>query len=198
MNDAPHPDDVVRPIIESLELAGSLDELMAKHERAVRADPEWATPKHTHCHDLVVAFAAGVLRADPWHHGYKVPPGFDGVLNWIAFKVQEEFKDEVVVLSLVEIKERFKRWAEEHPQFLKWNEPEDPGTVVGIVSRYTAIPNKRDFIDLGAIVHNATLYIRDDRRKNEDFDRRFEAKYGPLKEKRDAAGPQEAPRPDHS
>jgi hypothetical protein len=195
MDSSPHPDDVVRPIIESMELAGSLDELLAKHERALRTDPEWATPKHVHCHDLVIAFAYGVLAADPWHHGYKVPPGFDSVLNWIAFKVQEEFKDEVVKLSLVEIRDRFKRWGAEHPQFLKWNEA-PPGVVVGVVSRYSAIPNERQFIGLDAIVHNAILYIRDKRRKDEAFDLAFDKKYGHLnKERGDESGCSETSRP---
>jgi hypothetical protein len=178
MDPIPHPDDIVRPIVESMALSGIFDQVGKAHQLSLRADPEWSTPRWVHVHELVQAFAVGVLRADPWHKGYKVPPGFDGVINWIAFKVQEEFKDkEVVKLSLIEIKERFKRWGEEHPQFMKWNESPTPGTVVSIVSRYSVTPEERDFIDLGALVHNAALYIRTDRRENDRFEERFRQKY---------------------
>lgn len=174
MEALPHPDDVVRPLIESLELSGVLDKVAEEHALSLSRDPEWSTPRHIHAHTLVQAFAHGVLSADPWHKGYKVPPGLDGVLNWIAFKVQEEFKDELVPsLSLNEIKERFARWGAEHPQFLKWNEPETPGTIVAISSRYSPVPEFRDFIDLGALVHNAALYIRMERRENDRFEAEF-------------------------
>lgn len=174
MDTQPHPDDLVRPIIEGMALSGVFDEVDKTHQLSLQADPEWSTPKWVHVSELVIAFAAGVLRADPWYKGYKVPPGFDGVLNWIAFKVQEEFKDqEVTKLSLIEIKERFKKWGEEHPQFLKWNESPTPGTIIGVVSRYSATPEARDFIDLDALVHNAALYIRTDRRENDRFEERF-------------------------
>lgn len=178
MDQPQNPDDLVRPIIESLEFSGVLDQVDKAHQLSLQADPEWSTPRHVHVHTLVEAFAHGVLAADPWHKGYKIPPGFEGVINWIAFKIQEEFKDEEVPkLSLIEIKERFDRWGHEHPQFLKWNVPETPGTVVGIVSRYSAIREERDFIDLGALVHNAALYIRTDRRENDRFEERFQQQY---------------------
>lgn len=174
MDPVPHPDDLVRPIVESLELSGAFEEADKSAQARIMADSEWTTPRYTHVHELVEAFAVGVLRADPWHKNYRVPPGFDSVLNWIAFKVQEEFKDCLVPkLSLVEIKERFKKWGEENPQFMKWNEPLVPGTIIGIVSRYSATPEERDFIDLGALVHNAALYIRTERRENDRFEERF-------------------------
>lgn len=174
MNEHPNPDDLVRPIVEGLELSGILDQVAEAHQLTLQANPEWSTPRHVHVHTLVEAFAHGVLAADPWHKNYKVPPGFEGVLNWIAFKIQEEFKDNLVPkLSLIEIKERFQKWGEEHPQFLKWNEPATPGTVIGVVSRYSLTPEERDFIDLGALVHNAALYIRTDRRENDRFEERF-------------------------
>lgn len=178
MDPKPHPDDLVRPIVESMALSGAFEQADKEHQLSLRADPEWSAPRHVHVHTLVAAFAHGVLAADPWHKGYKVPPGFEGVINWIAFKIQEEFKDEEVPkLSLIEIVERFKRWGEEHPQFLKWNEPATPGTIIGVVSRYSNTPEARDFIDLDALVHNAALYIRTERRENDRFEEVFKKKY---------------------
>lgn len=174
MDPMPHPDDLVRPLVESLELSGVLDKVAAEHDARLGADPEWSAKRHIHVSTLVQAFAHGVLSSDPWHKGYRVPPGLDGVLNWIAFKVQEEFKDCLVPeLSLIEIVERFERWGAEHPQFQKWNECDAPGTVISIVSRYSDTPDCRQFIDLGALVRNAAIYIRTDRRENDRFEERF-------------------------
>lgn len=171
-------DDELKPIAEGLAFSGALDKAVNSHNAKLQADPEWSTKKWTHVHTLVTAFAHGVLTADRWHKKYTIPPGLESVLNFIAFKTQEEFKDtQVVQLSLCDIEKRFWAWGNEHPQFRKWNEPVDPGTVIGIVTATTPIQEGRDFIDLGALVRNASVFIRDERRANDAFDVEFKKRH---------------------
>lgn len=77
------------------------------------------------------SFIVGVMRADPWYRGYRLPSNFESVINWISFCLQEEYGDEVVPkVSIIEIVDKFKKWAFEHPDFSKWNECE--GVVVRV------------------------------------------------------------------
>jgi hypothetical protein len=164
----------IEAIAESLELSGALEQATEQRDRELSADPEWATEKYVHVHVLLEAFAVGVISADPWHHGYKLPPGFESVVNWIAFNIQKQWpKEEVVQISLNQIKILFRTWANEHPVFLEWNEPKPGAPIVACVSRYTNTPDERDFIDLDALIHNAVLHIRAHHRACEAFDRKF-------------------------
>ncbi len=168
-------EEEAKRIAESLELDGTLDEVERQHAEGLRKDPEWSTPKYVHVAELLTSFAVGVLSADPYHKGYKVPPDYEAVVNWIAWKIREKFGgEEVVKISLMEIREWFLAWGNENPAFRKWGEPKDPGTIVGVVSRYSSTPTERDFISLEVIAHNAALYIRNQRRKNANFDYAFE------------------------
>lgn len=167
-------------IAESLELSGALDRATEQRDKELRGDSEWSTPKFVHVHVLLEAFAVGVISADVWHHGYKLPPGFESVVNWIAFNIQKELgKDVVPKLSLLDIRFAFTMWAYEHPQFREWNVPPKGSPMVGVVTRYTDTPDRRDFIDTDALIHNAVLHIRSHHRANEDFEKRFAAEEGP-------------------
>ena len=168
------PDDVLEAIAESALLNGLLDEADEIQARKLAADPEWNTPKSLHAKDLVEAFAVGVIRADCWHRGYKLPPDFEGVVNWIAFNVQHEFADEVVQLSLLDVERLFWEWANQHPAFLKWNETDK---LVGVVHRNAPLPEARDFIDLHALIRNCTIHLRTEIRERERFECEFEKEH---------------------
>jgi hypothetical protein len=167
----------LQAIAEGALLSGLLDSAAEQQRRELEADAEWTTPKHVHAHRLVEAFAAGIIGADPWHHGYKLPPDFEGVVNWMAFNIQKHFDVEVPIVSLIEMKALFTEWAHQHPGFLLWNETDQ---LIGIAHRYQSVPDKRDFIDLGAAIHNAVIYLRNEHRRDEAFEREFEAKHGPM------------------
>lgn len=169
-------EDTFQPIAEQLLFSGALEEACELNKQRLSRDPEWATPKHYHLHTLVTAFAVGIINADPWHKNYKIPPNFENVINWISFCIQEKYKEVVVQVSLVEMGKNYREWADQNPYFLEWNES-PKGTVIGITSRYSSTPEERDFIDLDALIQNAVLYLRDETRKNEEFDRKFEEEY---------------------
>lgn len=173
----PTPDDL-QNVAESLELGGVLDEVRAEHRKGLARDTEWSTPRYTHVCEIVRAFVMGVLSADPWYKGYRLPADFEGVVNLIAFKVQKEYGEEdVVMLSLLELEEKLTRWAEEHPAYLKWNEPEEPGVIIRVVTRNSPTPDHRDFIDLGALIRNAAVYLRNERRRWDASEVEFEARH---------------------
>lgn len=176
MNDKPPFQGQLEAIAESLEMSGALDRATEQRDRELAADPEWSTQKYVHVHVLLEAFAVGVISADVWHHNYKLPPDFEGVVNWIAFNIQKHWpKEEVVKVSLQELRFWFKLWADEHPSFREWNETKPGAPMVGVVSRYSSTPDERDFIDLDALIHNAVLHIRAHHRACEAFDQKFKA-----------------------
>jgi hypothetical protein len=173
-------------VAESALLSGALEEASARMRAKLDADPEWATKKYVHAHTIVEAFAVGVIRADPWHRGYRLPPNFEAVVNWIAFNVQKHWpRIEVPEVSLNELEQLFREWALEHPDFRAWNETTK---MVGVVSRYSAVPDERDFIDLDALIRNAVIHIRNEHRTNDDFERRIANKGSALAIQRSSPG----------
>ncbi len=171
-------DEELQAIAESLTLDGTLEEVGRENDVALAADPEWADARHHHIQTLMTAFAVGVLEADPYYQGYRLPPDFSAVVDLVADRVARHFPgQEVPVVSLVEMKALYTEWASEHPAFLAWNETD---VLVGITHRYSAVPTERQFIDLGALVHQACLFLRESTRRADEFDRRFEAEHGEL------------------
>jgi len=100
-------------------------------------------------------------------------------VDWVAFRIQGEWPgQEVARVSLADYEGKVRKWAMEHPQFREWNEC--PGVVVAVTSRYSPTPDRRDFIDLDAVFRNAVVCLRDWTRRDEAFDRKFEAEHGAL------------------
>jgi len=168
--------EFLQPIAESLLFSGAFEQAEEANKKRFLADLEWTKPRWTHVRMIVRAFMHGVISADPWHKNYKLPPDFESVVNWIAFNVQKTYGDkEVVEISLMEMETKFREWAEQHKSYLKWNVPEDTTKVVAISHCYSPTPDKRDFIDLGALTRNATLFLRNERQREDAFNRKFKA-----------------------
>jgi hypothetical protein len=170
----------LQAIAESLTLSGALDQAAEAAAAELAADPEWSTPKPQHQHSLVEAFAVGVIRADPFHWGYRLPPEFESVVNYIADRIQRHWPgDEIPRVSLNEFRALLEEWAMEHPAFRAWNETDK---LVGISYRGMATATERDFIDLEAVFQNASCHLRNETRSfeafNEKFDREWEAEHG--------------------
>jgi len=173
-------EDQLQSIAESALFSGAFEEADKLQRQQLLKDTEWNTPKCHHLHTLVDAFAVGILTADPWHLNYKIPPNFENVMNWISFCVRDEFKNDpdvqkwqVAKVSLIEMEEKYNKWAYENPNFIKWNESEND-ELVNVTSRYFKDPEERDFIDLGAAIRNAVVYLRNEIRKSEAFDKEHE------------------------
>lgn len=169
----------LQQIAEVLDLEGVLAEASRERRERLREDPEWFLPRWTHLKNLVEAFAHGCISADVWHKGYRVPPNLETVLNHVAAKVWERWgeADELAELSLVTVEEFFRECVDSSPECLAWNEPAD-GSFVGVVTRYSPVPERRDFIDLDALIRNAAVYLRNERRRSDEFDRKFDEQYG--------------------
>ena len=168
-------------IVQDLHWKGVLDEMSEDAARRMGADPEWAQPRWIHVHTIVTAFMVGISAADCWHYGYKLPPNFESVVNWIAHCVQEKWpKEEVAELSLMELRKLLDGWAVQHPDWKLWNEGPEGSPPVAVVTRYTPVPDQRDFIDLGAALHNMCLYVRDQRRHDDAWETVFDIEqFGP-------------------
>lgn len=165
------PDEMVAAI-EGLVLAGALDEGYESHREQLYAEPEWAVRRYTHQASLLQSFVQGIMTADSWHHGYRLPPHFEGVVNMVAFEIQRRWPTEVPQVSLVEFERFLRETCPLHPEFVKWNETTE---LVGIVTRYSEMANARDFIDLDALFRNAAVALRDHRRRDDAFDAKFAA-----------------------
>ena len=174
----------VKALVESLVLGGALDAASDTCVAGLLTDAEWTTPKYVHQATLLRSFVQGVLTADPWHHGYRLPPHFEGVVNMVAFEIQKRWPTEVPQVTLWDFEQFLREVCPRHPEFVRWNHTDK---LVGIVSRDTPMPDERDFIDLDALYRNAAVALRDDIRQFEAFNRDFEARYSttPTGEKAD-------------
>lgn len=159
----------LQQVAEDAHEDGLLDKANLANEVRLLNDPEWTTPNYIHVHNIVIAFAHGVLSADPWYHGYSVPPGLAEVLDHVARRVQERWKSEVEQVSLAELEDFYQECIETSPAAKAWNEWDGPDVVA--VSRYSPTPSARSFIDLGALVRNAAVCVRDQWRREKAFER---------------------------
>ncbi len=164
-------EDALEALVDQLDQGGIFDEADRHTQARLETDPEWSRREWTHIHGIMEAWAYGVLSGDSWHYGYRLVENFEIVFNHVSNRLQEKFTDvgEVVEISLVEVRQWLGEWANEVPEYLAWNERGGSG----IVSRYTPTPSKPQFIDLNVPPHNAAIWLRDQRRHERAFDRRF-------------------------
>lgn len=169
------PTEIMQAAAEHALLSGAMDDATSRRDAEVAADPEWATPRWTHKHSTVTAFATGVLQADPWHRNYRPPPEFADVVACVSAQVDRHWPgEEVVQVSLVELERLLPDWADLHPAWRRWNETDK---LIGISHRYSPVPEARDFIDLRAVIQCVSIVLRNQRRADDAFDRRFEAEH---------------------
>ena len=117
---------------------------------------------------LVEAFVVGVVSADFWFRPYQLPPGFPGVVHWIAFMVQRTFSDPLVALSPARVEELLTDWGQDHPQWKQWD-PEGQSTsrarrlaTVAAAARDGDILDHRPYLDLRAVTRNAAIYVMEE------------------------------------
>jgi hypothetical protein len=112
-----------------------------------------------HVHQLVQAFAVGILEADPWHAGYTIAPKLDAVVNHVSRCVQVRFPGEdVLSLPLGVIERLYRAWTEQHPVMRGWNRLGNPPPTE-YLPLHSSTPRARQFIDLDAVYRNAIAYL---------------------------------------
>jgi len=153
----------------------TIEEAGQKAEQRLWNDSEWAEPRVTSLKDIVTAFLVGTISADAWFDNYSVPSNFEIVANALSGAVMSKFgPGEFPNVSLLDIEAFYHEFIDATPLCREWND--FPGS--GFVTRYDATPKHRTFIDLDALIRNASVFIRDDRRTfdkfNADFDKRQE------------------------
>lgn len=139
-------------------LGGALDQAFQSAQKRREHDPKWTKPHPIGAHDFVEAFAVGVLSADPWYWGYRVPPGFEAVVNWIAFCVDRYVQSRTHIMtsmiSMLEFDRLLREWATENPTFQAWNDP-----IACKGHEGECMGRHRVFIDLEAVFQNAAHYM---------------------------------------
>lgn len=156
------------------------EEADRKSEERLWSDPEWSEQRWVHRKDIVRAFLVGVIDADAWFSGYSVPPNLEIVANVLCGAISVKFagKDELVKASLLDLEALYREFIDATPFVREWNDY--PGS--GIVSRFSATPSERTFIDLGALTRNAAIHIRNDRREFDRFNAEFDARNGSIQD----------------
>ena len=172
-------EDKIKDLIEDMEMNGVFDDLDRSNRADLETCSEWYRKEYTHLHTILEAWAYGIISSDAYYREYHLPDGFDAVFNHISKRLTEKFPKEVVVeVSLCEILQWLREWAMECPEFILWNDlPGKP-----YVTRYSPVATEPEFIDLNVPSHNAALFVRDKRRHDRAFDRRFEREHGHLEE----------------
>jgi hypothetical protein len=164
------------------ELEGAISALAPTHVR-LKDDPEWSEKKDrwTFRTEIVGHFAMWACRQSP----YGTPDGLENVCKYLFASLKsctDWGTHDMAEVSLCEIN----RWLREIlydqgvSEFDAWNRckvVDTPNLAFASAMDGPSDPD-RDFIDLDALLHNVCVSIRDERRKNKDFNDRFEAEYG--------------------
>lgn len=166
-------------LVEHLEVTGVFAEADKSHRAQLEADDEWTRQQYTSIGSLTAYFAHAVIISDSYYRGYKLPPGFDSVVNYMSDRLARHFAvegtalDYIVKLSPLEFNDLLDEFGREHPQYREWNTYGGSG----IKSRYSELPTEREFIDLDALTRNAAVLLRGQFRADNQFDLKFYADY---------------------
>lgn len=127
---------------------------------------------------LTEYLAVGILQADPHWNGYRLPPGFADVLEDFSRGVWAQADERgAFEATPEEVQKNLKEFVHGHPVCLMWNRYEGDETGYRFTSRYTPQPTQRQFIDLDAIVQNATHAMRVHDAEWDRFNADFDAKH---------------------
>jgi len=164
------------------ELENTVKETLKSHDR-LSGKPEWSNRKDkwTFKHTIVGAFAMAACRLSP----YGVPDGLENVCKYLNACLDEEFfwnDADMKELSLCDISKALYSilYEQSISEFDSWNKCKKGDTPeIQYVSRFCGRRNPDyDFIDLDALLHYVCIIIRDERRKDVEFDKQFQLKHG--------------------
>jgi hypothetical protein len=164
------------------ELEAELTGLGKTYER-LKDDPEWSKKKDqwTFKHQIVGCLAMWACRQSP----YGVPEGLESVCKYLNASLNSYGFDkaEMIELSLCDISRMLYEVLYEQgiKPFDAWNVSKIAGPPIHFSCRFSAKDPDRDFIDLDALLHNVCISIRNERRTNNEFDRKFDADHPEFK-----------------
>jgi hypothetical protein len=164
------------------ELESTINNMPKTYNRLAN-DSEWSIRKNkwTFKKDIVGAFAMWACRQSP----YGVPDGLENVCKYLNAALEScgnGWKNSgMQECSLVDINKWLHEILYEQGviEFDKWNECKMGNAPdINFVSVHDEKRNPdRDFIDLDALLHNVCLTIRDERRKDNAFNDKFDKEY---------------------
>lgn len=160
------------------ELYSAIKNMPKTYDR-LSSDPEWSTPRITHWRDIVGALSLWAIRNIPdyyrdretmeevWVSNAPVfPPGLEKILGFLGSSIRSQFdKTGYAELSLCDISRMLYDilYNQQISVFNDWNNDEVMGP---------------HWLDLDALLHCVCITIRDERRDNDRFDKKFIEKYG--------------------
>jgi hypothetical protein len=154
-----------------------IEKVCQESREALFDDPEWTTKKWFHIKTLIEAISVGIISADPYHFGYYLPKNYEKVMNYYIENIENIFnKQECIEICLIKIEGLNKKILMKCPEFVEWNNIESPENA-RFIDRYTPTYNNKQFMDLDAVLRNASVYLRDYIRKTEAFDKKFEEEW---------------------
>ena len=148
----------------------------------VADDGEWTKKRYTSKKHITSALAKWAVRQSP----YPCPEELEIVVKYLDACLEKSVswdKHGFVNLSLQEISKLLYKilYDDNFKPFYRWNESKNISEGIKYVSRYDGPENPDDvFIDLDALLNNVCLEIRDERRINDAFDKKFEEEHGKL------------------
>lgn len=158
--------------------------------RRLSGDPEWNTSRPTFKHEITGALSKWAIRQAP----IGIPDNLERVLGLVNACLDRMDIWDILPgfgnLSLCQINKILHDLLLDQgiKEFDDWNRSQaekdgkikDPSVLFS--SRYSQPNPYYDFIDLHALLHNVCLDIRAERRADDEFDRKFEEKYGKPKD----------------
>jgi len=148
------------------ELCSVIKNMPKTHER-LADNLEWSKRRITNIREITGGLAYWAVRQIACYtaDGLMVPPNLEKVISYLHTCVCSKFDNHgLAELSLCDVSKMIHDILYEQgiSCFDEWNTRE-------IMGEY--------WLDLDALIHNVCLTIRDERRKNDEFDRRFEEKW---------------------
>lgn len=154
------------------ELESVLSTFPRTYER-LQSDPEWSTPEITYYKEVTGFFALWSVRQLP---NLPYPPNLEHLIGYLDACLRQEFltldpnsewnQKGWGSFSLCEINKMMFDILEGTEQFDAWNTKDCLG---------------ENWLDLDALLRNVCVSIRDERRINKAFDKKFEEEYDKLK-----------------
>ena len=157
-----------------------INNLEPTHER-LKNNPEWYKKRITNKKDIISNFGKCAIMLSP----YSFPSHLEEVICYLNKCLDRDVlwdEYDYAQLSLCDInKVLYKILYKQHISYFdEWNEPKKDWRKSKFETFQEAcdFDADYDFIDLDALLHNACLEIRSERRSDDDFNKKFEERHG--------------------
>ena len=149
------------------DLEQAIERAVSQPQTELRKNPYLNEPTLFPVSKLLLAFVNGVLLADPWFRRYTLPRGFNGVVNYVAFRLDHKYEAKtlrMVDISIMAAVDELILIAMDHPEFPKWFD----GDEISFTHALAPVTDRRQSMDLDAVKTNMRLWLTDYRRSFEE------------------------------